>query len=107
AKRGILLDPPASGTVLAPEAGKIVFAGAFRSYGQILIIDHGNGYHTLMAGFARLGVAAGAEVLAGERIGTVGVGPDVPGRLYVELRRKGVPVDPMPWLAAREDKVRG
>ncbi|WP_159715925.1 murein hydrolase activator EnvC family protein [Geminicoccus flavidas] len=107
ARRGILLDPPPSGTILAPEAGKIVFAGAFRSYGQILIIDHGNGYHTLMAGFARLGVAAGAEVLAGERIGTVDAGSGVSGRLYVELRRKGVPVDPMPWLAAREDKVRG
>jgi murein DD-endopeptidase MepM/ murein hydrolase activator NlpD len=107
ARRGILLDPPASGTVLAPEAGKVVFAGPFRSYGQILIIDHGNGYHTLMAGFARLGVAVGAEILAGEGIGTMDAGSDVPGRLYVEVRRKGVPVDPMPWLAAREDKVRG
>lgn len=107
ARRGILLDPPASGIILAPKAGKVVFAGLFRSYGQILIIDHGNGYHTLMAGFAHLGVAAGAEVLAGERIGTVDAGSGVPGRLYVEVRRKGVPVDPMPWLAAREDKVRG
>jgi septal ring factor EnvC (AmiA/AmiB activator) len=85
----------------------VVFAGSFRSYGQILIIDHGDDYHTLMAGFSHLDVQEGAIVRAGERIGSTGGVSGVLGRLYVEVRRRGVPVDPMPWLAAREDKVRG
>lgn len=108
--RGLVLEAAAGEEILAPDAGKIVFAGVFRSYGQILIIDHGDGYHTLMAGFSRLDVEVGTKVRAGERIGSVDGMKDasgVPGRLYVEVRRRGVPVDPMPWFAAREDKVRG
>ncbi|WP_169728375.1 murein hydrolase activator EnvC family protein [Geminicoccus roseus] len=105
--RGLVLQAPAGGAIAAPDAGTVVFAGSFRSYGQILIIDHGNDYHTLMAGFSHLDVAEGAHVQAGERIGGMDPGSSVPGRLYVEVRRRGVPVDPMPWLAAREDKVRG
>jgi murein DD-endopeptidase MepM/ murein hydrolase activator NlpD len=106
-ERGLLLDAPAGHGIVAPEGGRVVFAGPFRSYGQILIIDHGNDYHTLMAGFSHLDVQEGVIVRAGERIGSAGGVSGAPGRLYVEVRRRGVPVDPMPWLAAREDKVRG
>jgi murein DD-endopeptidase MepM/ murein hydrolase activator NlpD len=91
----------------APESGTIVFAGPFRAYGLILIIDHGNGYHTLMAGFSRLDVKLGMAVQSGDSLGRLDDASSTAGRLYVEVRHLGVPVDPMPWLAAREDKVRG
>jgi septal ring factor EnvC (AmiA/AmiB activator) len=72
-----------------------------------LIIDHGDGYHTLMAGFSHLNIGLGAVVQPGDVVGSLDVASGSAGQLYVEVRHQGVPVDPMPWLTAREDKVRG
>lgn len=87
--------------VVAPHDGHVVFAGPFRGYGRLLIIDHGEGYHTLLAGLGRIDVAVHERLLAGEPIGIMArTGRESP-RLYLELRRKGRPVDPLPWLAAK------
>ena len=79
-----------------------MFAEPFRSYGLLLIVDCGGGYHIVLAGFDRLDVRPGQNVLAGE---PVGVMPNwVPGStakrpaLYIELRRDGTPVNPAQWL---------
>jgi septal ring factor EnvC (AmiA/AmiB activator) len=91
--------------VVAPFDGRVVYAGPFRTDGVILIIRHGDGYHSLLAGLGRAEVSVGQWVLAGE---PVGVMPDAAERgsdgvFYFELRRDGRPVDPQPWLAKRDE----
>ena len=88
-------------TVIAPFEGKVVYSGPFRSYGRLLIIEHGGGYHTLLAGLARLDVTTGVWVLAGEPVGVMGRSADGAPILYIELRKNGDPVDPVPWLQSR------
>lgn len=106
-RKGIDIAARSGAQVIATYDGKIAFAGKFRGYGQLLIIDHGDGYHTLLAGMARIDMAVGQHVSTGEPVGLMGSeGGDRP-ILYVELRRKGQPINPLPWLASRKDKVSG
>ncbi len=105
--RGVRLETRASAQVVAPFDGKIVFAGPFRNYGQILIIEHRGGYHTLLAGLGRIDSLAGQWVLAGEPVGAMGTRKKGQPTLYLELRRNGQPINPLPWLAAGKQKVRG
>jgi septal ring factor EnvC (AmiA/AmiB activator) len=105
--RGIAIATRPSAQVVAPRAGSVVFAGAFRGYGQLLIIEHGEGYHVLLAGLSRLDAAAGDEVLAGEPVGVMDPVSGGQPTLYVELRRNGQPINPIPWLAASKRKVSG
>ena len=113
--------------VVAPFDGKIVFAGPFRRYGQLLILSVGEGYHVLLAGMAEIDGAVGQSVLAGEPVGRMGAaesGYDQPssdengesarksatdGRpsLYIEFRRNSDPIDPRPWLMMSDKKARG
>ena len=92
--------------VVAPFAGKVVFAGPFKGYSQILIIQHGKAYHTLLAGMQQVDVLLGQHLLAGEPVGIMGnKKPET--RLYVEVRRKGQPINPIPWFVGKRNKVRG
>ena len=84
-----------------------MFAGPFKGYGQLLIIAHGGGYHSLLAGFGRIDRAVGQFVLAGEPVGLMATETSEKPILYLELRRKGDPVNPLPWLAAGDRKVSG
>ena len=72
-----------------------------------MIIDHGDGYHTLLAGMARIDMTVGQRVSTGEPVGLMGNDGGNRPILYVELRRKGQPINPLPWLASRKDKVSG
>ena len=101
-RKGITIETRALAQVVAPHNGKIVFAGNFRGYGQLLIIDHGEGYHTLLAGMLRIDVTMGQSILSGEPVGIMGSGENVAPSLYVELRRNGQPINPGPWLAEIE-----
>ncbi len=92
--------------VVAPFDGTVVFSGPFQGYGQILIIQHGDAYHTLLAGMRRVDATIGQRLLAGEPVGVMGL-LEAGMRLYVEVRRKGQPVNPLPWFTAARDKVRG
>ena len=92
--------------VVAPFDGTVAFSGPFKGYGQILIIQHGDAYHTLLAGMRRVDATLGQRLLAGEPVGVMGI-QEAGTRLYVEVRRKGQPVNPLPWFAAARDKVRG
>jgi septal ring factor EnvC (AmiA/AmiB activator) len=105
--RGMSLKTRPAAQVVAPRDGEIVFAGPFRGFGQLLIIEHGAEYHVLLAGMARIDAAVGDKVLAGEPVGVMGGGNSPEPILYLELRRKGRPVDPLPWLAAGRTEVKG
>lgn len=107
-RKGIAIEASPDAAVIAPYDGHVVFAGKFRGYGQLLIIEHSEGYHTLLAGMARIDCVIGQWVAAGEPVGAMGRQADN-GKptLYVELRRNGQPINPLPWLAASKDKVSG
>lgn len=104
---GITIETRAGAVVVTPYDGRVAFAGPYRGYGQLLIIDHGEGYHTLLAGFSRIGVVLGQWLLAGEAVGAMGRPTDGGPKLYVELRYNGDAINPLPWLAASERKVSG
>ncbi|MCY4396698.1 MAG: peptidoglycan DD-metalloendopeptidase family protein [Rhodospirillaceae bacterium] len=107
AVNGLRFATRSGAPAIAPYDGQIVFAGPFRSYGPILIIEHTDGYHSVIAGLARIDVVSRQWVLAGEPVGIVGK-TELPGaRLYLELRQGGRPIDPQPWLAADKRKVDG
>jgi len=75
--------------------------------GKLLIIEYQAKYHLLLAGLARIDTEVGENVLAGEPVGTMKVLQDAGSALYVELRRNGQPINPLPWLAAGKTKVNG
>src|SRR3546814_13099052 len=93
--------------VVAPFDGKIAYAGPFRGYGLILIIDHGGRYHTILAGFDRIDAVVGQWVLAGEPVARMGAAAAGNPELYFELRRTGQAINPLPCLATTDEKVRG
>ena len=105
--QGITVETAFDAQVIAPHDGRIVFAGPFRGYGQLLIIAHGEGYHSLLAGITRIDATVGQLLLAGEPVGQMGPAGGEKPQLYVELRHNGEPLDPLPWLAATETKVGG
>lgn len=104
--KGITIETRANAQVVAPYDGQIVFAGPFRGYGLLLIIEHGEGYHTLLAGMARIDGTVGQHLAQGEPVGVMGQ-PEAKPLLYVEFRHNGQPVNPLPWLTARKTKVSG
>jgi len=104
--KGLTLLTRPGAVVVAPYDGQIEFAGPFKGYGQILIIQHGDGYHSLLAGLDRIDEAVGDWLVAGEPVGIMGSGEPQP-RLYLELRHNGQPINPLPWLATRDEKVSG
>ena len=116
-EKGISLATRAGAQVTTPCDGWVVYAGPFRSYGQLLILNAGGGYHVLIAGMERISVNIGQFVLTGEPVATMGKTSQVASILattasqpvlYVEFRKDGTPIDPGPWWAANEgEKVRG
>jgi murein hydrolase activator len=116
-EKGVSIATRAGAQVTAPADGWVVYAGPFRSYGQLLILNAGNGYHILLAGMGRISVDLGQFVLTGEPVAVMGNGSHIAAILatgssqpvlYVEFRKDGTPVDPGPWWAAGEgEKVRG
>ncbi|RWK34260.1 murein hydrolase activator EnvC [Mesorhizobium sp.] len=108
---GDMVATQSGAIVTAPADGNVLYAGPFRSYGQLLILNAGDGYHVVLAGMSRISVASGQSVLAGEPVGAMGEarvastsasknGNATP-ELYVEFRKDGKPVDPTPWWADR------
>jgi septal ring factor EnvC (AmiA/AmiB activator) len=105
--KGVRIETRVQSPVVAPSDGKVVFAGPFRGYGLLLIIEHDGGYHTLLGGLARIDSLVGQWVLAGEPVGEMGDDRASKPSLYVEVRHKGEPVNPLPWLASGDRKVSG
>lgn len=116
-EKGLSIATRAGAQVTAPADGWVVYAGQFRSYGQLLILNVGGGYHVLLAGMDKISVDLGQFVLTGEPVAMMGNGSHIAAILatgssqpvlYIEFRKDGLPVDPGPWWAAGEgEKVRG
>ena len=116
-QKGLSIATHGSAEITAPCDGWVVYAGPFRSYGQLLILNAGGGYHVLLAGMERISVDLGQFVLTGEPVAVMGGGSQVSAAvatgtkqpvLYVEFRKDGTPIDPSPWWATNEgEKVRG
>lgn len=112
--KGIVIETRPGGQVVSPADGWIVYAGEFRSYGQLLIINAGGGYHILLAGLSQIDAQPGQFVLAAEPVGVMSGGasarntnPASSPVLYVEFRHDGRPVDPEPWWGAEHRNVQG
>jgi septal ring factor EnvC (AmiA/AmiB activator) len=116
-RKGLSIASRTGAEVTSPCDGWVVYAGPFRSYGQLLILNAGGGYHVLLAGMQRISVDLGQFVLTGEPVATMGDGAQAAAAvaagfkkpvLYVEFRKDGAPFDPSPWWATNEsEKVRG
>jgi septal ring factor EnvC (AmiA/AmiB activator) len=135
-EKGISIATRAGAQVTAPSDGWVVYAAPYRSYGQLLILNVGGGYHVLLAGMERITVDLGQFVLTGEPVAVMGNGTQVASSsstsastmplltsgadagtpkidtvqpvLYIEFRKDGTPVDPTPWWAGNNsEKVRG
>jgi murein hydrolase activator len=116
-QKGVSIVARIGAQITAPCDGWVVYAGPFRSYGQLLILNAGGGYHVLLAGMERISVDLGQFVLTGEPVAVMGSGSQVSAAaaakpkqpvLYVEFRKDGTPIDPGPWWATNEgEKVRG
>lgn len=94
--KGVTLAGRAGGRVIAPFDGTVLFAGPFKNYGQLIILDHGNNYLTLLAGMESINTNVGQQVLAGEPIGQI---KTTKPNLYLEIRHDGQAIDPTPWFA--------
>jgi murein hydrolase activator len=135
-EKGVSIATRTGAQVTAPSDGWVVYAASYRSYGQLLILNVGGGYHVLLAGMERITVDLGQFVLTGEPVAVMGAGTQVASStktdsstapvmtsasdsasspagtsqpvLYIEFRKDGTPVDPTPWWAtSNSQKVRG
>jgi septal ring factor EnvC (AmiA/AmiB activator) len=116
-EKGMSISARPGAQITAPCDGWVVYAGPFRNYGQLLILNAGDGYHVLLAGMDRISVDLGQFVVTGEPVAVMGGRIQTPTAiatgsgqpiLYVEFRKDGTPVDSGPWWAASDsEKVRG
>ncbi len=116
--KGLFIATRQEAQVTAPAPGRVEFAGPFRSYGQLLILDVGEGYLVLLAGLGTISAQSGQFVRAGEPVGVMGHEPargtmigdsmdETRPILYVEFRKNGSAVDPSPWWTGARKEARG
>lgn len=92
---GLSLAPAPGAQVVAPGSGRIAFAGPYRGFGRIIIIEHPGGWTSLVTGLAQVDAEVGEEVIVGAPLGIAGNGGEL---LTLELRRDGEPVNPLNFL---------
>lgn len=99
---GIVIEAPVGTPVKSVYEGKVIYVGWLKGYGQVLIIDHKGGFYTLFAHLSKVLKEKGDAVDKGDEVGLVGdTGMEAASGLYFEIRQKGVPRDPMAWIAAK------
>ena len=115
---GLAIAASADSTVISPVDGRVEFAGPFRSYGQLLILNVGEGYLVLLAGMNQISAEIGQSIRAGEPLGQMGKGPssvaligsetnNAQPVLYIEFRKNNDPVDPSPWwIGGRKEAMK-
>ena len=94
--KGIIIKTRSQAQVISTYDGTVIFAGPFRGYGNLIIIEHGQGYLSLLAGLEEVDCELGQMLLAGEPVGQMPESGDA--RLYVELRKDNHPVNPLTWI---------
>jgi septal ring factor EnvC (AmiA/AmiB activator) len=112
--KGLVMETRSAAQVTSPCDGWVLYAGEFRSYGKLLIIDAGGGYNVVLAGLSQIDVRPGEFVLAAEPVGTMmtvkkepaGAASGAPV-LYIEFRKDGQPIDPDPWWVSIPQKAQG
>ncbi len=95
--KGVSIKTRSQAQVISPYDGSVIFAGPFRGYGKLIIIEHGDGYMSLLAGMDNIDCEVGQMLLAGEPVGQMPKSNDT--HLYIELRKDNKPLDPMAWIA--------
>ena len=122
--RGLIWEIRKEAVIISPWEGKIVYSGNFRNFGRVLIINHGEGYHSLISGLKRSFVEIDQWELTGEPLGLAGVmvsedsleinqesesqlNKQLRTTLYVELLRHGQPINPLSWMATRDNRING
>lgn len=98
---GLTFAVESGARIAAPAKGRVMFAGPFRGYGQIVILEHESDMHSMISGFSRIDVSVGQKVAQGEPLGLASTnkdstGPDGAAKVYFELRNRGDPIDPRP-----------
>jgi septal ring factor EnvC (AmiA/AmiB activator) len=112
--KGLVMETRSAAQVTSPCDGWILYAGEFRSYGKLLIIDAGGGYNVVLAGLSQIDVRPGEFVLAAEPVGTMMAvkkepagAPSAAPVLYIEFRKDKQPIDPDPWWVTVSQKAQG
>jgi septal ring factor EnvC (AmiA/AmiB activator) len=112
--KGLVMETRSAAQVTSPCDGWVLYAGEFRSYGKLLIIDAGGGYNVVLAGLSQIDVRPGEFVLAAEPVGTMMTVKKEPAGapsgapvLYIEFRKDKQPIDPDPWWVAVSQKAQG
>jgi septal ring factor EnvC (AmiA/AmiB activator) len=101
-RRGVDIEAAEGAPIRAVFAGTVLYRGWLRGYGNLIVLDHGEGYYTLYAHASEILVDDGDAVRAGQRIARVGDTGSVEGpRLYFEVRYQGRAEDPQAWLRRR------
>jgi len=101
-RRGIEIAAREGESVRSVENGQVAHADWYKGYGQLVILDHGNGFYSLYGNLQRVDVAKGDRILKGQAIGLVGETGSLKGsKLYFEIRRQGEAQDPLAWLAKK------
>ncbi len=93
--KGIVITTRKGAQVVAPFDGTVLFAGPFQTYGQLVIIDHGDNYLTVLAGMDTITTSVGSQLLTGEPIGRMSTSYT---NLYLEVRQGGQAINPRPWF---------
>lgn len=104
ATQGVTLRTRAGAQVIAPASGEVAYAGLFRSYGQVLILNLDGGYALVLTGLGTVRARVGDTVLAGQPVGEMPFSDTSAPELYVEVRREGRPINPARWLSASESR---
>lgn len=97
--KGLTMETRPNAQIIAPFDGTVLFAGEFKGYGNLIIIEHSDGYHSLLSGLTRIDCAVGQNVLTGEPVGVMSNGNN--NKLYMEFRQNGQPVNPQKWFASK------
>lgn len=95
--RGVTLATRPGAQTVAPAPGRVVFAGPYQGYGQIVVIEHAGGWTSLITGMLQLDTRVGAQLVAGSPLGIAGTGRPL---VMLELRRDGEPVNPLEFVRA-------
>lgn len=96
---GIDIKTAKNAQVVAPFDGTVIFAGPFKNFANLLIIDHGDGFTSLLSGLGETDAKVGQMLLAGEPVGTMSSGQNT--KLHMEIRKDSRPINPQEWLSAK------
>ena len=96
---GIDIKTASNAQVIAPYDGTVIFSGPFKNFGNLIIIDHGEGYTSLLSGLGENNTEVRQTLLAGEPVGTMPSG--AAGKLHMEIRKNNQPLNPTDWMTSR------